>query len=461
VPRGVLVVNAMEINGKLLINCVIEEAFAPNPARPQYPLDCSADDPEFAKLRSRPAQVRPAGEKLYGALVSAKAGEEFFAQRRAVPPPAPAPLYIHIEPPDVERLPWEILCEAKQSFMALDPDGRWPIARLASASKRAEPLNRVVGNELRMAVVLAAARENGAAEWSSISAALSAFKTPIDVLGIVSEAASETAMTADAAQWAGKVPARNVTVAFVGDGSSLMSQLRAHVPNVIHFFCHGVADVRPQLELESRADRTKNADRGSIKLDSALLKELTSLKSLWLVVLNCCQGGKSAPQMHSLARDLVAGGVPAVVAMRESVDVNDANLFSEHFYPALFAQLQAVFTLKNRPDAPKPLPLDELVWVRAVDIARRQLSVSPPRQPDSSAEWTYPVVYVHRDELKLYSRNVRVPALTQERRLELLAELGMLRSVRSALDVAPDAEPAERNKLDAQIAQLEAQLAAP
>jgi len=457
VARGVLVVNAMEINGKLLINCVIEEAFYPNPGRPQYLLNCSANDPEFAKLRLNPAQVRPAGEKLYGALVSDKAGVEFFAQRLAVP--APAPIYIDIERPDVEELPWEVLCEEKKNFMALDPEGRWPIARLASASKRAEPLNRFIGNELRMAMVLAAAGENGTAEWSSISGALGAFKTPVDVLGLVSEEASKTAMTADATQWAGQAPARNVEIEFVGDGTSLMARLRAHVPNIIHFFCHGVADVRPLLELESRTDRTAKPpkNRGSIKLDSDLLKQLTSLKSLWLVVLNCCQGGKSAPHLHSLARDLVAGGVPAVVAMRESVDVNDANLFAEYFYPALFAQLQGIFNLKNMPGGPKPLPLDELIWVRAVDIARRQLSV-PPREPDSSAEWTYPVVYVHRDELKLHPRDLKVAVLTPEQRLALLGELGTLRTFRSAFEGATDAELAERNKFDAQIAQLEAQL---
>lgn len=468
--RGVLVVSAMELNGKRVHTCMIDEAFGSAVPGGTYLLDCNSNDAEFLKLRSKPAPVRGAGQKLYGALVAHQPVRDFFAQTMVLPvapPTLPAvfPLFIRVDTPDAEELPWEILWETQKSFMVLDPQGRWPIARLASVPKRAEPLHRKIGNELRLALVLAAAREDGANEWANISGAISKSSLPVDVLGLVSEEAAAKAMNADATAWQAQAhaPARKVDVKFVGDDSSaLMAKLRAHRPNVVHFFCHGISSVSPQLELETRSDRTAKKDRGSITLSSKALEELASFDSLWLVVLNCCQGAKTGGQLqlHSLARELVGRGIPAVVAMRESVSVNDANLFAEHFYPELFAQLQGVFALRHQPDPPDPIPFQEIVWVRAVDQARRQLSLVPNRPPDMSVEWTYPVLYVNRDELELHPRELKTDTLSPEKRVELLTKIELWRAIRASLEFAFDAAAvAQRTNLDAQIRQAEAELA--
>jgi hypothetical protein len=237
-----------------------------------------------------------------------------------------------------------------------------------------------------------------------------------------------------------------------------MERLRNSFPNVIHFFCHGIADTRPQLEVETRIDRKLKKDRGSITLDTQMLDGLANAHSLWLVVLNCCQGAKTSPQLHSLARNLVAAGVPAVVAMRESVEVNDANLFAKHFYTMLFPQLKAVFDLRNNPAASRPMTFQELVWLRAVDEARRQLSLAPNRIADSSAEWTYPVVYVHRDALELHPRVVK--ALPAAERATLITKLDFLRNMRAAQELgnSPD-DVARRAQIDADIHAIEVQLA--
>ena len=462
--RGVLVVSGMELAGKRLNTCMIDEAYGHQVPGGTYPLDCRASDPEFVKMRGTPPAVRLAGEKLYSALVAHPPVRDFFAHAAAPTPAAAAatpvyPLYVRVDTPDAEEFPWETLCETQKSFMVLDPQGRWPIARLA-ASGRAQPLDRSISSELRMAVVLAAAGESGADEWRYIAQAINGFNTPVDVLSLVSDRSTQSAIEADVAAWQGQAPTRHATVDFVGDDTSVMDRLKAQLPNVIHFFCHGNADVRPILELETLGDRKARLRRGSVTLGGGALEELGRLKSLWLVVLNCCQGAKAAPHLHSLAKQLVAAGVPAVVAMRESVDVSDANLFSEHFYPHLFAQLQAVFTVRNAQPASAKLPFQEVVWVRAVHEARRRLSSERGRSPDSSAQWTLPIVYVHRDELFLHPRQLK-PAfeLSPAARLEKVTQLDLLRQIRATMDpVVDDDAKLQRSQLDQQIQQIEDEL---
>jgi hypothetical protein len=443
----------MDIGGKRVNTCTIDEAFGNDMPRTQFPLRCNPKDAEFLKLHDKPPAVRAAGEKLYKALVSHQDGRRFFTLQQPR-----SPIFIHIDTPDAEELPWETLWEIQRNFMTLDPQGRWPIARLASPAKRAQPLERIIGRELRVAVVLAAARESGINEWQSISTTLTGFAGPVDVLALVSEEDAKTRIAADVMIKADHGTKRRVESDFVGDSTTLMARLRTHVPNIIHFFCHGIADVRPQLELETRSDRRAKKDRGSITLDIGMLAELARLGSLWLVVLNCCQGAKTTPQLHSLARDLVAMGVPAVVAMRESVEVNDAHLFAQHFYASLLPQIKVIFDGRKHQTSPVLFP--ELVWIRAVHEARRQLSIAINRVADSSAEWTYPVLYVHRDVLELHPCELKASSLTSEKHLELLTQLDLLRELRAPLELAKD-EPskARRANLEAQIELIEKQFA--
>lgn len=461
--RGVLLVSGMELGGKRLNTCKIDEAFGLDPQGGTFPLDCSPGDPEFATLRATSPAVQKAGERLYRSLVAHEPLRTFFAQTLAATADEPAPVYIRVDTPDAEELPWEILWESERQFRVLDPQGRWPIARLASAAKRAEPLARIIGSELRMAVVLAAARESGANEWARIAGAIGSHEVPLNLLALVSEDEARTAVEADAAAWQqSESPARKASVEFTGDSATMLAKLRTHLPNVIHFFCHGVSDVRPQLELETRADRKRKCDRGSILLDSSLLEGLARMRSLWLVVLNCCQGAKTAPQLHSLARNLVAAGVPAVVAMRESVEVGDANLFAEHFYDGLFARLKSIFSVRNDMALPHPpMTFREVYWALAVHQAQRELNNAHGSQPDSSAQWTYPVLYVHRDQLELHPRELQPETLSAQRRLELVTELDVLRQVRTTLGFGAGFEPPDRGaELDARIRELECTLSA-
>src|SRR5438876_11679278 len=116
VPRGVLLVNAMEIGGSRVNTCTIDEAFGHPVRRAQYPIVCNPKDAVFLRLRATPAEVRAAGEKLYNALVADQAGRDFFAKQLEQ-----APVFIQLDTPDVEELPWETLWEMQKNFMVLDP----------------------------------------------------------------------------------------------------------------------------------------------------------------------------------------------------------------------------------------------------------------------------------------------------------------------------------------------------
>jgi hypothetical protein len=250
-----------------------------------------------------------------------------------------------------------------------------------------------------------------------------------------------------------------VDVDYVGDADKLIERLRVHLPNIVHFFCHGGAEGPPSLEVETRGDRVGRKSYGSIQLGSEKLVELAKLPSLWLVVLNCCEGAKSASALHSLARDLVAAGVPAVVAMRESITPDDAHLFAEHFYRSLLTQLERIFALSDDWMPSESFLLPEIVWVEAVHEARRQLSAYPGRIPDSSIEWTFPVLYIHRDELKLRKRVLSTSVLPLAKRRELLTQLEMLRAIRVPLAHSADEEAVmQLKRLDAEIQQIETEL---
>jgi hypothetical protein len=446
---------------------MIDEAFDAIAPGEFYPLQCTAKDPEFLNLTGAPPRnserVKRAGEKLYGSLIAHKDVEKFFALTSAVPAatgqPKVFPLYIRIETPEAEDLPWETLWEKYKTFMVLDPQGRWPIARLASMSKPPEPLHKNIGEGLRLVVVIAAASENGLNEWQSISQAFESLKVPLEVLALVSEDATKTAIANAAIALQAAVPTRKIQVEYVGDNATtFVDRLRSYMPNMVHIFCHGLAVDRPELELETRSDRLAKNPQGTIRLRSADLEPLASLDSLWLLVLNCCQGVKTAPQLHSIARDMVAQGVPAVVAMRESIHVDDAHLFADHFYPDLFTQLNAIFGARNRNPRPPTVLFPEILWVRAAHKARRELSSARNRIPEAWAEWTYPVVYINRDKLHLHPRAGVI--LTVDQRLELMATLDVLRSIREPLRFSTDPEAAqEQARLNIEINQIEAQLA--
>jgi hypothetical protein len=464
--RGVFAVSAMDNDGQVITTCIIEEAFGSAiQRRGPFRLKCASNEKIFVSLGERTSgkqpDVRAAGQKLYEALVAHEPVRQVFAATEKIPepkdppdPPPVYPLFVRVDAPEVENLPWEILF--RQSFIVLDP--RWPIARLTALPMRARPLERVISPELRAAFVIAAQGERGLEEWNGLREAIDRFKFSVNAVVLVSEEDVFNAVTADAATWGQR---HKIEVAYTGDATSLISRIRTHLPNIIHVFSHGTADAFPRLELETKADREADSGDSSLLLGIDDMKVLAEMGSLWLVVLNCCRGGKGTALLHSFAQQLVAGGAPAVVAMRESVDVADANQFTRLFYDDLLVHLQPLFEKRAQVAAGSAaLPFPELALLRPISRARVKLLEATRRKPEESIEWSFPVLYVHRDELKLLPRAPKFSQLTDDERRELVAELDFLRETRGALDSLIDAESAqERAKLDQQIAEIQRKIA--
>lgn len=477
-PRAVIEVSLMD-DGKQVYNVFkVLEAFNARVNGVISKLDCSPNDAVFSMTTASsasPSQVVDAGQRLCTVLQQSQDMQSVFAIMMQQPVPgAPQPVFpllVKLDAPDAERLPWEVLWrQPPGAFFSLHPTRQWQIARMASGSARLLPLTRSVGPTLRMVVVLAAAQQDCIPEWSAVSDALKSLAMPAELFVIVSEKAAFAAVGKSFAAWtaeAGAGPARSGQVMYVGDQIDLLNAIQGFGPNVVHVFCHGVADPRPQLEIETRIDRTRLSSGGSIRLDATALSQIAGSQSLWLFVLNCCQGGKPGLNLHSLARDLVIAGAPAVVAMRESVSVIDANLFTEKFYNSLFPDLsRELATPAVAAAGPQGYPISESLWVSALFDARQHLSTLEGRQADSSPQWTYPVMYVNRDELRLIAPQpapaAGAPAaMSDDDKRALRYKLDMLQQLRAPMLVLPVENAVNIAFFDEEIGRARAQLGMP
>jgi CHAT domain len=442
----------------------VEEAFGNFPPGISEKLSCKPTDTEFAAIGHDPSPnaVLKAGEKLFNVLNTSRDVQMLFAQMAAGTATSPEtyPLFVKIEdPPGPEELPWEVLWEQDRDFLALDPQGRWPIARLVASLDRPVRVVKSIDPVLRITLVLAAADVSGGNEWDSFKLAAGVLNVPIEVLVLVSEEQAVEQVRNDLAMM--DVTQIRGNVEYVGDQESLVARIVESSPNIVHFFCHGKIDAVAQLDLETRVGRISGSSNkgGSIILRAQDLKPIVALRSLWLIVLNCCSSGKSTSILHSIAKSLVAGALPAVVAMREPVEVDDANIFTRHFYASLFRELNPVIGLFASSVSPKDAPLAELLWMRATDAARRELSKVFRRVAANDCQWTYPVLYLYRGEVCVEKQDSSAPKDSMEERVEnaaLLRTLNLfLDGMRSGIDPVMDEK---RSELAAAIHTIEERL---
>jgi len=119
-----------------------------------------------------------------------------------------------------------------------------------------------------------------------------------------------------------------------GTLAALQRPLRLHDYHVLHFVGHGGYDE----DAKDGALALEGAD-GSTRLvtgrDLGLM--LRGHRSLRLVVLNACEGARSAPDdpFSGVAQALVRQGVPAVIAMQFEISDPAALVFSQSLYQAI------------------------------------------------------------------------------------------------------------------------------
>lgn len=360
-------------------------------------------------------------------------------------------IFLQMEPPEVDELPWECIVGPENKFLALD--NRWPIARLARLNISSVKVHYNFSGSLKVLAVLSAPAEDSSRRISAREEAdrlwdrLVGSGLPFDLKLLVCE--DDLKADFDA------LDDSRVSCEFIRDKGWMLDTIRKFRPNLLHFFCHGTAEGVPHLRIGTRVDWIGDMD-GRIALEAHELGQSGDPdKNVWLVVLNCCESAASALGGPSLAKSLAAHGFPAVVGMREQVDGGDANLFSERFYAAALSMLEAL-----RPNQ-DPEPIE---WAAALYQARQALINKrlPQKLYNVGAqdckEWTIPVLYT-RQEPFLLKRWSETPSLDPTEKLRLFSEYEQLwalrREVEELTDIPPDRKSGVLDDLDQRLKELE------
>jgi tetratricopeptide (TPR) repeat protein len=118
----------------------------------------------------------------------------------------------------------------------------------------------------------------------------------------------------------------------------LRTTFESYKPHLVHFTGHGVVEndaqgnvIRTGLLLEN-AEGTK-----TVVTAPDLAKFFENRPELRAIVLSACVTAvaETKQAIESIAAQLVKAGVPAVIAMQESILDESATLFAQNFYPAL------------------------------------------------------------------------------------------------------------------------------
>lgn len=185
------------------------------------------------------------------------------------------------------------------------------------------------------------------------------------------------------------------------DADALLDALNDLQPEIVHFFCHGVAAGQQQfLELATISDHLTDALAGSVQLPGWRLQAAPGAQSSWLVVLNCCESSAAANSGVNIGsmsfRMVKEGGIPACVGMSQPIDATDAELLAKRFYKRLLADLAPLT------EATDPIDLD---FADAVLEARQALYAKHANgvAHDPLARWSLPALYTTGAPLRVQS----------------------------------------------------------
>ena len=352
------------------------------------------DAPPFQKLLNqlyRPKTVEEAGALLAEALSFHPAIREALDHFVQPSRKGPVPIYIDIGPEDADSLPWEALYKQDAGFLGMDP--RWPIARVLPRGSveigYAPPLKI-------MAVLSAPTPEEGAeGEWDAIYTELKGSSLEYDLLAFVSETALLVKIKSLGDQ--------RVTAIELSCENEILQGIKDYQPDVLHFYCHGLADGPAQLIINAALDLENGLEPSICIKAEKLWQSADPGNPPWLLTLNCCES--AAPRSSetlNLARYLGKMAFPSVIGMRRPVRSDYANHFSKFLYHGIFDELYKASQQDTY----------EIEWATVLWKARQEVATkfAGPSQTYSQVapfcnEWTVPVLYTARDPLKL--RNLR------------------------------------------------------
>ena len=334
----------------------------------------------------QPHAVRLRGQKVRDAL-SAHPGVARLLE--LLPDQADVtPVYLMLGEGEMELIGWETLCNKADAFFSLDD--RFPIGRIVEPSHDEARAPTSMRLPFRVMAILSAMGADARPEWEHLFAAVTTARAAgLDMQFRVLVGDPDLRALIDQA-----VPANAawLSVSHIDSkGSEVVQAISQWKPQIVHFFCHGFADDTDQsLELATTTDYLQDLKKGStIIRTSQLARMVDLLPNPWLLTLNCCDTGRAAAALNSMAHRVVRAGFPAAVAMLEPVNENDAHVFTKAFYGRMFQLLEeSAETLKQAEEAP-------FEWLRPMSAVREALvEEHTEAEPTSVREWSLPVLYV-------------------------------------------------------------------
>ena len=253
-------------------------------------------------------------------------------------------------PGDLANIPWEYLYDDEYGFLGLDP--RTALVRYLEMSAPVQPFP--IRPPLRILTIVSAPTDipeiDGEKEWGKL-------KDELD--GLV----RDEMVQLDRLE--------------TGTLAELLPPLRQNEYHVLHFIGHGGYDE----EAHDGALAFEDEDRNTrLVTGRDLMQMISGHRSLRLVVLNACEGARSASDdpFGGVAQALVRRGIPAVVAMQFEISDPAALVFSPSFYQAI---------AQGRP-----------VDVATVEARKTMFARG------HTVEWATPVLYLRSQDGRVFTR---------------------------------------------------------
>jgi hypothetical protein len=333
--------------------------------------------------------VRDYGKRLWSELIRHPEAQRALTNAVDGPPGRVQSVMFDLQATQAEQFNWEMLCDDQDRFLALE---RAPIGRIAEERVDQAGAPPAFTGDLRITAVLSALGARADKEWNGLRGAMLAARAA-GLRVVMRVIAGEGGLVDEIAAVAAGDPDLRVTP-LPDRAVDLQREIIDSRPHILHFFCHGTAEQgQPRLHLATsqdfeRLEEGQPATPG-VTLHLDRMQSLLAPSGVWLVVLNCCEGGKSTEEVYSLAHSLAAAGVPAALGMRESIQAAAAYEFSRVFYLEL---LGALGRLLAAPDA--GMVSREIDWAHVLSAPRAALVESNPADDaTTSGEWTLPVLY--------------------------------------------------------------------
>ncbi|HWE50659.1 MAG TPA: CHAT domain-containing protein [Bryobacteraceae bacterium] len=335
------------------------------------------------------ADPQSAGDYLMNELCRHRAIE--WAILQAIGRDHLVPIFLRVDPGGEagDEIPWELLFNRKQRFLALSD--RFPVVRSRQfMGKRniERELIHPAGRrpEIRVLAILAAANAAWLYELRALEAAASAgADSGCDVRIQVLHCATPADIRAEAD------PGSGIQFAPFTDAGDLWNAVERHRPNIIHFFCHGSVKNGPQLHCAKVLYASVPDSRHMVNIAPDDIKgNLSADPHVWMVVLNACSTAKgmSAEARNSFALQLLSVKVPLVIANRVPVEDCDASVMTRSLYPAVVKKVMGSLSNDHRVDWSDCLRSARLALVREHLGELTEVEAAAQNDP-----WSRPVIY--------------------------------------------------------------------